>query len=227
MADKRSDGDARTTGREGCVLELFGLIYGMEQKSPYIVGHSLKVASYAAGLANKVGLMEDEVRHIYVGGLLHDVGKLIVPCSILDKPGPLSLEEYQEVQKHPALGVRELTENWPQLTSYLDIVLHHHERIDGKGYPDGLKGTEIPTSVRIVAIADAFDAMTSNRIYRPALSKQAALQELRAGAGTQFDAALVYAFETCFMNDPYQSLQKSKQIRPVAISLPVLPQSHE
>jgi HD-GYP domain-containing protein (c-di-GMP phosphodiesterase class II) len=129
-----------------------------------------------------------------IGGLLHDIGKLALPDRILDKPGPLDAAERAVVQEHSAIGER-ILRAVPGLASVADAVRASHERFDGDGYPDGLAGEDIPLGARIVAVCDAFDAMLSHRPWRPAMTTDAALAELRRGAGSQFDAAVVDAFD--------------------------------
>lgn len=182
---------------------LFPFIFGMEQKSPYIAGHSVKVASYSVQLATKAGLQKSEVKSIYFGALLHDVGKLRIPEPILQKPGPLTRDEYEVIQQHPKFGAEYIAVS-SDTRVYEDIVRHHHERLDGMGYPDGLIASQISPAVRIVTIADAFDAMTSHRVYRKALCIGDALDELYRGAGTQFDPVFVALFAQC-VSDPTQS----------------------
>jgi HD-GYP domain-containing protein (c-di-GMP phosphodiesterase class II) len=125
--------------------------------------------------------------------MLHDIGKVAIRESILKKPGPLTLEEWEEMKKHPEIGYR-IAQNTPELSAVAEYILFHHERWDGTGYPRGLAGEEIPLLCRILAVADAYDAMTSNRVYRQAMGKQEALAELKRNAGTQFDPALVEKF---------------------------------
>ncbi|WP_054969269.1 HD-GYP domain-containing protein [Alicyclobacillus ferrooxydans] len=185
------------------IFSLYPLIIEMENKDPFMAGHSMKVASFAAQLAARIGMPMAETRRIYVGALLHDLGKVEIPNEILLKPGRLNDEEYRHIQTHPVIGAEYLS-RWPQLTVFRDIVRHHHERIDGKGYPDGLKRDDISLSVRIVSLVDAFDAMTSRRAYRSAFTREQAMLELRAGSGTQFDETLVTVFEHCLNQSPYQ-----------------------
>jgi HD-GYP domain-containing protein (c-di-GMP phosphodiesterase class II) len=188
------------------IFEMFPFISYLEQKNPHVAGHSVKVAAYSAQLALKLGLPREEAQRIYFGSILHDVGKIGIPDSILSKPGPLTAQEFHLITQHPERGAKYIAE-WPSLAVYLDIVRHHHERIDGRGYPDGICGDELSLAVRIVTICDAFDAMTSHRVYREAMSQQAAVAELRQGAGTQFDARLVQLFERCLEETPYHDIR--------------------
>jgi HD-GYP domain-containing protein (c-di-GMP phosphodiesterase class II) len=137
-----------------------------------------------------MGLDEKEMEAIRLGGPLHDVGKIGIPDEILLKPGRLSEGEMEEIKGHPRLGHR-IVGKVRNLASALPLILHHHEYWDGSGYPDGLQGEEIPLVARIFAVVDAYDAMTSDRVYRRAMSKWKAMRELEAGAGSQFDPTVV------------------------------------
>ncbi|MBC7337963.1 MAG: HD-GYP domain-containing protein, partial [Clostridia bacterium] len=148
---------------------------------------------YADALALRIGLSDVERKRLRYACILHDIGKIGVPGRILDKPGRLTDEEYEIVKRHPVLG-EELLKEVPFLREISLLVRWHHERWDGRGYPDGLKGYEIPLESRIMAIADAFDAMTSDRPYRRALSKEEAIAQIRGGMGTQFDPVLASEF---------------------------------
>jgi diguanylate cyclase (GGDEF)-like protein/putative nucleotidyltransferase with HDIG domain len=157
--------------------------------------HSQTVGRYAEAIAAALGLPPERVERVRLGGLLHDLGKIGVPDPILRKPGPLDDAEWAEMRKHPELGARILAgANLDDLSGW---VLAHHERPDGRGYPAGLSGDEIPVEARILSVADSFEAMTSDRVYRRALPREVALEELRRHAGTQFDAAVVAAFLGC------------------------------
>jgi HD-GYP domain-containing protein (c-di-GMP phosphodiesterase class II) len=144
-------------------------------------------------LAVQIGLTDAQVERIYMAGLLHDVGKIGVPEAVLQKPGKLTAEEFEQMKKHPEIGARILADI-KQVKDILPGVLHHHERYDGKGYPHGLAGENIPQMGRILCLADCFDAMTSNRTYRKALPLEVALAEIRRCSGTQFDPSLAEAF---------------------------------
>ena len=154
--------------------------------------HSETVGRYAGAIARELGLPGEVVERVRFGGIVHDVGKIGIPDSVLRKPGWLDDQDWDEMRRHPAIGARIL--HGANLDDIGEWVLAHHERPDGGGYPDGLAGTEIPLEARILAVADAYEAMTSERVYRPALSPQAARDELRQCAGTQFDARVVDAF---------------------------------
>jgi putative nucleotidyltransferase with HDIG domain len=155
--------------------------------------HSREVAAWAGVIGERLGLGPTDLAELELGALLHDLGKARVPVRVLSKPGPLDPAERELVNRHPAWGA-ELLERVPGLEKVAAIVRFHHERWDGTGYPDGLRGDRIPMASRIVAVCDAYQAMTSERPYRPALPPAAAAHELRAGAGTQFDPALVDCF---------------------------------
>jgi HD-GYP domain-containing protein (c-di-GMP phosphodiesterase class II) len=144
-------------------------------------------------IAQEAGLTDADAERIYMAGLLHDVGKIGVPESVLQKPGRLTAEEFEQMKKHPAIGARILADV-KQIKDILPGVLHHHERYDGKGYPDGLSGQNIPLMGRIICLADCFDAMTSTRTYRKAMPLEVTLADIRRCSGTQFDPELTEAF---------------------------------
>ncbi len=169
------------------------LVSAVEAKDEYTCGHSERVALYAKRLARQVGYNEEDCELLYLTGLLHDVGKIAINDAILNKPGHLTDEEFAEIQRHPDEGWQ-ILQGLQQLSYVLPGVLHHHERLDGKGYPDGLAGTNIPLDGRILAVADAYDAMTSNRAYRTGMPHEKAISILRQGSGTQWDPEAVDAF---------------------------------
>lgn len=168
----------------------------LDAKDPYTHGHSLRVTMYSLILAKSMNLDERTLEEIETAGLLHDIGKIGIPQNILCKPGRLTDEEYEVMKSHPAqaekmlMGIKKLTvvSNW---------LRTHHERWDGRGYPQGLKGEEIPISGRIIALADTYDAMTSTRSYRKALTHDTAIAEIQRCAGTQFDPILAELFIKC------------------------------
>lgn len=168
-------------------------VKALEKYDVYTKGHSERVAKCSVNLAKTLGLDEELQRRIYQSGLLHDVGKMFVPVDILTKNGKLTVEEYEQIKKHTTIGA-ELIEEGAELKDISMIVRHHHERWDGKGYPDGLKGEEIPLEARIMAVCDTYDAMTSDRPYRKALSQEVALKEIEKNAGKQFDPTVAKAF---------------------------------
>jgi len=169
------------------------LRYVVETRDQETRGHSERVSSLAAALAGEVGLSEEESDRIRVAGLFHDIGKIGVPDMILLKNGPLTGEEFKAIQKHPAEGEKILATYSP-FEEMLPIVRSHHERFDGTGYPDGLIGQEICLGARIIAVADSFDAMISNRTYRRGLGFDRAVEELIKGKNSQFDGKIVDAF---------------------------------
>lgn len=157
--------------------------------------HSYNVAYYCYAIGNEMGLPPSKNMSLFIGGMLHDVGKIVIPDSILFKPGRLTSEEYEVVKKHPLAGYRLIREDLNiEDEIVLSVVLYHHERIDGNGYPKKLVGEEIPLVARIASVADAFDAMTSERVYRSRRTVQEAVVELRRGRGTQFDGEIVNLF---------------------------------
>lgn len=179
------------------VSEQFETIYAFAEaigaRDQYTMGHSEKVAEYARLTAEALGLDEKEVDLAYICGIVHDVGKIGVPENILNKPGSLTTDEFKQITSHPEKGATILSHiSW--LEDVVPVVLAHHERYDGRGYPQGLRGEEIPLLSRILAVADAFDAMTSDRSYRKALPVPVAINELKRNAGGQFDPRVVEAF---------------------------------
>jgi putative nucleotidyltransferase with HDIG domain len=175
------------------VATLKTLISVIEAKDPYTKGHTERVAAYAVAIANRLRLSEPERRRITFGALLHDIGKLGVTENILHKEGELDTTEWEVLRSHPEIGAR-VVNKMEFLTGTADIVEHHHESWDGSGYPSGLKGEEIPLGARIVAVADSFDAMTTDRSYRRALSIDEAIERMNKAAGTQFDPKIVRLF---------------------------------
>lgn len=161
----------------------------LEAKDPYTVGHSQRVAELSEALARRIGMTEQEAEHIRLAGLLHDIGKIGIRESIINKAGPLTTEEVVHLQTHPLISERILLPV-TELNGSLHAIRNHHEHWDGNGYPDGLSGLDIPLGARILALADTFDAMTSERPYRAAASPGAALQEIQRGLGSQFDPEL-------------------------------------
>jgi diguanylate cyclase (GGDEF)-like protein/PAS domain S-box-containing protein len=165
-----------------------------EIKDAYIHGHQERTSLWAAALAEEMGLPPERVRNIRIASLLHDIGKVSVSERLLNKPGKLTDEEFAKVKQHAPLGAEIIVSEAETLQNLAPIVRHHHEHFGGKGYPDGLAGEEIPLEARILAVADVFDAMTHERAYRKALSREEAIAELEGGAGTHFDPKVVRAF---------------------------------
>ena len=159
--------------------------------------HSLRVCRLALITGAELGIAARRLKRLELAALLHDIGKLGVELPILTKPEPLDDREREEIKFHPLLGVR-ILEPVRQLIDVLPVIRHHHEWYDGRGYPDGLRGKEIPLEPRVLAVADAFEAMTADRPYRKARAPQAAIEELHRMSGTQFDPQVVTAFCTAF-----------------------------
>lgn len=172
---------------------LTAITAAIDAKDPYTRGHSERVAHLGRQLAEKLRLPPEDIERIYVAGLVHDVGKIGVPEAVLCKPSRLTDEEFTHIRKHPEIGHRILC-GIPPLEPMLPGVLQHHERWDGRGYPHRVAGTEVHLYGRILALADTFDAMSSNRAYRPAMSRDRVLEEIRNCAGTQFDPDLAPIF---------------------------------
>ncbi len=164
----------------------------IDLRDPYLFGHSKRVTSYATQIAQGLGLREKQVQLIHKASLLHDIGKLGISSEILAKPSQLTADEYETIKAHSSLGAT-LLEKSPSLEPLIPIVRHHHEHFDGQGYPDGLKGNEIPLSARIVTVSDAIEAMNSNRPYRRGIAIASIIAELRRCSGTQFDPLVVEA----------------------------------
>lgn len=173
---------------------IYAFVLAMETKDPYIKGHAERVTQYAVEIAKRLGLSGKEIRTIYYAGLVHDIGKIGTPDSILNKPGKLSEQERLIIELHPVKGA-ELLENIKFFDEGILGVRYHHERFDGKGYPEGLKKGGIPVIARILACADAFDAMTSDRPYRfRKLTIDEAAQEIKKCSGSQFDPKIAKIF---------------------------------
>jgi HD-GYP domain-containing protein (c-di-GMP phosphodiesterase class II) len=180
--------------RESLLTNLVrALVNAIDARDPYTCGHSERVASFARRLGKEAGLGSGECERLYLSGLLHDVGKIGIPDALLGKPGRLTEDEFRIFTKHPEAGW-DILHELDALKHVLPGVLHHHERIDGGGYPDGLAGEAIPLDGRILAICDAYDAMTSDRPYRKGMPQEQAETILRDGAGSQWDARLVAMF---------------------------------
>jgi putative nucleotidyltransferase with HDIG domain len=174
------------------------LVHALEAKDAYTSGHSSRVSRYAVKTAVQLGYTADRLEHIRLGGELHDIGKIGTREAILNKPGPLSPDEFQHIKGHTTLGERILAPFLAESPMVLRIVRSHHERLDGGGFPDGLTGSLIPGEARIVAVVDAFDAMTTNRAYRASRTPADAMLELKNCAGTHFDIDVVNAFVRAF-----------------------------
>jgi HD-GYP domain-containing protein (c-di-GMP phosphodiesterase class II) len=169
------------------------LIRAIEEREPYLVGHSERVARIGVGIAQELGLSEKEKRNLEMASLLHDIGKMSIERKILEKPGRLTEEEWKVVREHPKKSLF-VIEDIGELREIFSALLHHHERYEGKGYPNGIKGEEIPLLSRIIAVADTFDAMTSDRPYRMRYTEEGTIREIKACSGSQFDPKVVEAF---------------------------------
>jgi putative nucleotidyltransferase with HDIG domain len=193
--------------RRAQMLERFGgqvvtsFVTAVDGKHPYTARHSEGVARYATAIARELGLSRHAIDRIRWAALLHDVGKISTPVELLDKQGPLTDDERAVMERHPVESAR-IVEGIDRLSESLDGVRHHHERLDGAGYPDRLAGDAVSIDARVIAVADAFDAMTSDRAYRRGMHPAIALDRLAAGAGTQFDATIVAAFARCLSVEP-------------------------
>jgi putative nucleotidyltransferase with HDIG domain len=196
------------------------LVATLDARDRYTAGHSAAVAVYARDIAARMGLPEDQQRLVHLCGLVHDIGKIGLPPGLLEKPGALTLDERRQMEEHSVIGERILA----QVDDYSEIakiVRHHHERMDGHGYPDGLVGTDIPLLSRLIAVADAYDAMTSDRPYRDAMPSQVARMRLAQAVETQFDTTVVAAFEAILAtaDDAYRSGTRGRFIDEVAVSI--------
>lgn len=179
--------------RDLFISTITSLANAIDAKSPWTKGHSERVMEISTTIARELGLPDDQIERVRLGGLLHDIGKIGIIEALLEKPALLSEDEFPPMRLHPEKGVAILSPI-EQLQGILPAILYHHEKIDGTGYPNGLKGAEIPLEARIIAVADAFDAMVSARPYKGALKPEHAIRELEREAGTHFDARVVACF---------------------------------
>ncbi len=193
---------------------LIVLANAIELRDHYTVGHTWRVTNFSMVIARELNWSEEKLKEVQMGGVLHDVGKIAVDDSILQKPGKLTDEEYAKMQVHPERGAR-LLQDVEFLQSLIPYCLYHHERFDGKGYPYGLKGDAIPLEGRLVAVADTFDALTSNRPYRKGLDPEVAIAEIEKGKGTQFDPdcadALIRAYRAGKIDQILQDYYKDEK----------------
>ena len=179
---------------ESAYMETIEILrFTVEAKDAYTRGHSDRVSAYSVLIGEALGLSEDDLKTLKIGGLFHDIGKIGIPDSILLKTDKLDDEEYSEIKNHPAIGAHILS-NATILKDIIPIVKHHHERFDGHGYPGKLKGEEIPYLARIATVADSFDAMTSKRSYRDSLPIDVVKEEIKKNSGTQFDPEIAEVF---------------------------------
>jgi putative nucleotidyltransferase with HDIG domain len=189
------------------------LLRVLEVKDPYTARHSERTATIALDIAREMGLPQTEIEALRIGALLHDIGKVGVPEAILKKDGPLSEEEWSSILAHPLIGDKLLSSAggyFKHLDKVRDAILYHHERWDGSGYPEGLKGKEIPLVARIVAVADSYEAMTAKRCYRKAITPEEALEDICRNAGTRYDPEVVRAFVQAWEKDPAWKTQGGK-----------------
>jgi len=182
---------AKESLKEGYLATIKSLALAIEAKDKYTRGHSSRVVEYALIIADELGISEAEKENLKIAGILHDIGKIAIPDSILEKPGKLTEEEYEIIKKHPDLGVN-ILKPLSFLKPILPLILHHHERVDNNGYHH-ISNEKIPLASKILSVADSYDAMTSDRPYRKAYPKEKAIQELKDNSGTQFDPKVVEA----------------------------------
>lgn len=180
----------RSTEKNETINTIMKSLY---EKNPREELHSQRVSKYCTKIGQAMNLSKDKINSLTVAAILHDIGKIAIDDQILDKPGKLTDKEYEMIKKHPEIGYRILSAS-KQYAEISNDILHHHERMDGKGYPSGIKGEDIPLNARIISVADAYDAMVFSRPYRASLTKEEAIKELKDNAGTQFDPMIVKAF---------------------------------
>lgn len=197
MADPKHHGRAIQGWRRPFIATMLAWAEVFERKDPYTAGHVRRVTDYSLLLGVELSLPQDELADLWLAAALHDVGKVFVSSAILGKPGPLTPQEAAVMKAHPEIGAR-ILDRVRGMRRAASGVRHHHERYDGRGYPDGLQGSEIPLPARIIAVADTYDAMTSHRPYRGALSPQEAAREITVEAGRQLCPAVVGAFQSLF-----------------------------
>ena len=198
--------------RTAYIQTIRALAEAIDAKDAYTRGHSERVAVYASQIGNQMGLRKELIERIYFAGLLHDVGKIGIPDAIITKPDQLTLEEYEEMKKHPEIGAK-ILEPVEFLHSIVPCVRHHHEWYDGcqSGYPDRLAGDQIPLPARVIVVADTVEAMTSDRPYRKALSIDVVVAELHKYSGSQFDPVVVDAFLTLLEDEGEAFISKDQK----------------
>ncbi|MGB3563355.1 MAG: HD domain-containing phosphohydrolase, partial [Thermoanaerobaculia bacterium] len=213
--------DAAQQNRELFIGSMRSFVAAIDAKDPYTRGHSERVATYSRIITKSLGLSETEQHKIWVGALLHDVGKIGIEDRILTKGGVLSEEEYDQMKLHPVIGAQ-IMSRIEQLKEMIPAIRWHHEAWNGSGYPDGLKGEQIPLSARIVGVADSFDAITTNRPYQRAYEPDFAVETITRLAGTRFDAKVVTAFLQAFESGQIQKrtapAPTAEEVRAVASS---------
>jgi putative nucleotidyltransferase with HDIG domain len=215
----RSVSKAEAETHDAYVGAIRALALALDARDPYTAGHSERVSAVSVAVGRQMQLDADDLEILRLGALLHDIGKIGISDAVLRKPGPLTPQEFALIEQHPGVGAR-ILRSVHFLAPHVPIVELHHERPDGKGYPHRLRGDEIPLLARIVHVADAFDAMTSVRAYRPARSGAEALRELWRCVGSQFDAEVVQALATAMPALEFAPIEDMKNVR--AISAPRL-----
>ena len=203
--------DAYSSLKEAYHGTIEALRLAVDAKDSYTAGHSDRVAYYSKLIGEKLGLSEEDLQTLYEGALFHDIGKIGIPDSVLKKAGPLSTDEYDDIKNHPSIGAHILMPA-KIFDNLIPIVKYHHERYDGKGYPEKLVGEAIPYMARIVAVADSFDAMTSDRSYRPRFTLIKALDEIEKGKNAQFDPVIADAF-LLVMKEKREQVEKDLNIK--------------
>ena len=206
--------DAAQVNRELFIGSMRAFVAAIDAKDPYTRGHSERVAAYSRVITKHLGLPESEQHRIWVGALLHDVGKIGIEDKILTKGGVLTDEEYEQMKLHPVIGA-EIMSRIEQLKAMIPAIRWHHEAWDGSGYPDGLEGEKIPLSARIVGIADTFDAITTNRPYQKAYESAFAVETIHKLSGKRFDVRVVGAFQRAFEAGLIQKKQQAPANTPV------------
>jgi putative nucleotidyltransferase with HDIG domain len=206
--------DANERLRRASLSFATALVATLDARDQYTAGHSAAVAIYARDIAERMGLPDEQQELVHLCGLVHDIGKIGLPAGLLEKPGPLTLDERRQMEQHSEIGER-ILRNVDDYSEIADVVRSHHERIDGMGYPDGLPRDDIPLLARIIGVADAYDAMTSDRPYRDALPSRVARMRLAQAVETQFDTTVVAAFEAILAaaDDDYRSGRGSSFMR--------------
>lgn len=179
----------------------------VEAKDLYTKGHSQRVANYSAEIARRLGYDDERIKEVYYIGLMHDIGKIGVPDSVINKKGRLTDEEFAEIKNHPGIGY-DILKQISEIKDISEGARWHHERFDGRGYPDGLAGEDIPVIARIIAVADAYDAMTSNRSYRNVMEQNAVYEQIQTNAGSQFDPEIAKVMLEMIKDDTGYSMRE-------------------